>query len=322
MIGTSIGIALFPGDGASRRGSGARGRHGALPRQGSRPLDLPLLRGARWIRVSRSAAASKRDLRQAISRTQLELHYQPLADCDSAQSWASRRCCVGVIRSAACLAGRVHSAGRGMRPHHRSWANGCCATACREAADLARATRSSPSTCRRSSSAMPDLAEGSADHPRSRPAWRPDRLELEITEGVLIDDTDRTLETLNTLEGRRRAHLARRFRHRLFVARAICTASRSTRSRSTAPSSGKWRQNPDSMSIVRAVIALGRSLASPSRRKASRRRNQLALLQNENCDQAQGYLLGRPMQPPGRQTPPRRRPRLVPAGCRWNQAAE
>ena len=46
----------------------------------------------------------------------------------------------------------------------------------------------------------------------------PARLELEITEGVLIENVSRAAAILKGLKGARRPHRARRFRHRLFVA--------------------------------------------------------------------------------------------------------
>ena len=63
------------------------------------------------------------------------------------------------------------------------------------------------------------------------------RLELEITEAVLIRDDDAALAILHQLRAHRRAYRARRFRHRLFLAELSAALSRSTRSRSTAASS-------------------------------------------------------------------------------------
>jgi EAL domain-containing protein (putative c-di-GMP-specific phosphodiesterase class I) len=54
-------------------------------------------------------------------------------------------------------------------------------------------------------------------------------------------------------------------------------------------------KNKDSMSIVRAVIALGKSLRIKITAEGVETEAQLGLLQAENCDQVQGYLLGKPM---------------------------
>jgi EAL domain-containing protein (putative c-di-GMP-specific phosphodiesterase class I) len=49
------------------------------------------------------------------------------------------------------------------------------------------------------------------------------------------------------------------------------------------------------MSIIRAVIALGKSLRIKVTAEGVESAAQLNLLQQENCDLVQGYLLGRPM---------------------------
>jgi len=48
------------------------------------------------------------------------------------------------------------------------------------------------------------------------------------------------------------------------------------------------------MAIVRAVIALGHSLRITVTAEGVETETQLALLRSENCDQVQGFLLGRP----------------------------
>jgi EAL domain-containing protein (putative c-di-GMP-specific phosphodiesterase class I) len=49
------------------------------------------------------------------------------------------------------------------------------------------------------------------------------------------------------------------------------------------------------MSIIRAVIALGKSLRIKITAEGVETEAQLGLLQQENCDLVQGYLLGKPM---------------------------
>ena len=51
--------------------------------------------------------------------------------------------------------------------------------------------------------------------------------------------------------------------------------------------------------IIRAVLALGRSLDVPVLAEGLESEDQLRLLRNEGCDEAQGYLWGRPIRLPG-----------------------
>ena len=92
------------------------------------------------------------------------------------------------------------------------------------------------------------------------PAFGPTGWKLEITESVLLADNENALLVLQQLKDARRQDRDGRFRHRLFVAQLSRGASRSTRSRSTDPSSATPRSSADSLAIVKAVIGLGHSL--------------------------------------------------------------
>src|SRR5690606_36852233 len=52
--------------------------------------------------------------------------------------------------------------------------------------------------------------------------------------------------------------------------------------------------SPQAKAIIRAVLALGKSLDIPVLAEGIETDGQLALLGTEGCDEAQGYLLGRP----------------------------
>lgn len=54
-------------------------------------------------------------------------------------------------------------------------------------------------------------------------------------------------------------------------------------------------QEPQSAAIVRAVLALGESLSIPVLAEGVETVEQLAFLREQGCQEAQGYLLGRPM---------------------------
>ena len=52
--------------------------------------------------------------------------------------------------------------------------------------------------------------------------------------------------------------------------------------------------NPQSATIVRAVIGLARGLDLPVVAEGVETHDQLAFLTKESCDEVQGYLIGRP----------------------------
>ena len=165
-------------------------------------------------------------------------------------------------------------------------------TACREAAgwpdDKIVAINLSPIQFRQSDLAEQILAI------LAETGLAPNRLEHEITEGVLIEDTERTLATLTILK-KAGIHISlddfgTGFSSLSYLQRFPFDKIKIDRSFIWA-----MEKNPDSMSIVRAVIALGRSLRITVTAEGVETSTQLAWLQNEDCDQAQGYLLGKPM---------------------------
>ena len=122
----------------------------------------------------------------------------------------------------------------------------------------------------------------------------PNRLELEITEGVLIDDFSRGLALLRRLKalGVRivmddfgTGYSSLSYLHafpfdkikidRLFIA--------------------DLEHNNQSKTIVRAVIGLARGLALPVAAEGVETKGQRAFLEHEGCDEMQGYLLGHPL---------------------------
>ncbi|WP_374653800.1 putative bifunctional diguanylate cyclase/phosphodiesterase [Dongia sp.] len=291
VIGTSIGIALYPNDGISGD---------ELLRAADTALDRAKAAGGGAYRFFESEMDLRlqerrrleQDLRQALGAEQLELHYQPLVDCEH----------MTVLGCEALLRWRHPERGHISPAEFIPLAEECglimqlgdwvLRTACREAAswpdDKIVAVNLSPIQFR-----QPDLAEQILAILKET-GLAPQRLELEITEGVLIEDTERTLATLNILKsaGIRISldDFGTGFSSLSYLQRFPFDKMKIDRSFIWA-----MEQNPDSMAIVRAVIALGRSLRITVNAEGVETPTQLAWLQNENCDQAQGYLLGKPM---------------------------
>jgi predicted signal transduction protein with EAL and GGDEF domain len=122
----------------------------------------------------------------------------------------------------------------------------------------------------------------------------PQRLEIEVTEGLLIEDTDRALAILLALKaqgvrialddfGTGYASLSylRRFPFdRIKIDRSFIA---------------ELGVDPGADAIVRSIMALTRSLQLDVTAEGVETETQLALLRAQRCGQLQGFLLGRPV---------------------------
>ncbi|MFT4066506.1 putative bifunctional diguanylate cyclase/phosphodiesterase [Paraburkholderia sp.] len=121
----------------------------------------------------------------------------------------------------------------------------------------------------------------------------PGRLELELTESTIFADRERSLHTLrqikalgvsialddfgtgySSLDTLRAFPFDRIKLDQSFVSEAV--------------------SSPQDKAIIRAILALGKSLGIPVLAEGIETWDQLALLTEEGCDEAQGFLLGRP----------------------------
>jgi diguanylate cyclase (GGDEF)-like protein/PAS domain S-box-containing protein len=122
----------------------------------------------------------------------------------------------------------------------------------------------------------------------------PGRLELEITESVLINDFSRAVSILNRLKslGVRIAmdDFGTGYSSLSYLRSFVCDKIKIDRVFVC-----DLEQNHHSRSIVRAVIGLGRSLDLPILAEGVETEAQHAFLVQEGCDEVQGYLTGRPM---------------------------
>jgi len=122
----------------------------------------------------------------------------------------------------------------------------------------------------------------------------PARLELEITEGVLIDDFPRAVSILRKLKalGVQIAmdDFGSGYSSMSYLARLLF---RQDKDRPHFCSD--LDHNRHSMAIVRAVIGLGHNLDVPILAEGVETEAQHAFLVQEGCDEVQGYLTGRPL---------------------------
>ncbi|MDR9808364.1 bifunctional diguanylate cyclase/phosphodiesterase [Rhizobium hidalgonense] len=121
----------------------------------------------------------------------------------------------------------------------------------------------------------------------------PRRLEIEITESSIIIDKDKALGTMREMKA-------------LGVSIAIDDFGTGYSSLETLRSfpfdkikldksfMAEVESNAQSKAIVRAILALGRSLDVPVLAEGVETQAQLDTLLEEQCDEAQGYLLGKP----------------------------
>ncbi|MGR6466514.1 putative bifunctional diguanylate cyclase/phosphodiesterase [Rhizobium sp. PAMB 3182] len=120
-----------------------------------------------------------------------------------------------------------------------------------------------------------------------------ERLELELTETTIVQDRQRTLDMLKEIKA-------------LGVTIALDDFGTGYSSLETLRAfpfdkikldrsfMSEIESDQQARAIIRAVLALGKSLDIPILAEGVETRNQLDILNHEGCDAAQGYLLGRP----------------------------
>ena len=290
-IGTSIGIALSPLDGITATDL-LRNADTALYQAKKDGRGVFRFFEASMNERLRHRQALEQELRLAISGGQLQLHYQPLVDMRSRQvtgfealvRWnhPSR----GLVPPGEFIAlaeetGLILPLGRWVLE-----------AACVEAASWGRplkiAVNVSPVQFQ-----QVDLAEMVTDI-LSHSGLPAHRLELEITESVLIRHADQALEILSAIKrqgisislddfgtGYSSLSYLRRYPfNKIKIDRSFVQA---------------LGQDREAAVITRAIVALAHSLRLQVTAEGVETEEQFCFLMSEGCDHAQGYLVGRPM---------------------------
>jgi diguanylate cyclase (GGDEF)-like protein len=288
-IGLSVGVAIYPDDGADAA-SLLGNADAALYRAKAEGRGTIRFFEAEMDQSLREQRALQHDLHSAIERDQLALYYQPQAQIDGE-----------IVGFEALL--RWNHPTRGQIPPNTfiplaeesgliiqigDWV---LREACKEAASwkkpLQISVNLSPVQFRHG-----DLAAmiHSVLLETGLPAKR---LEVEITEGVLIADFSRAISILRRVKG-----LGVRIAMDDFgtghSSLSYLQAFPFDNIKIDQTFISNLQSNNQSATIVRAVIGLARGLDLPVVAEGVETTDQLEFLANELCDKVQGYLIGRP----------------------------
>ncbi len=290
LLSASIGIASFPGD-ASDRATLLNHADTALYRAKADGRDTYRFFEASMEIQVRQRRLIEHDLRHALGRGEFSLVYQPLTDIETEE----------VVGFEALL--RWHHPERGaISPDEfvpiaeetglilqiGEWA---LRSACAEAASWDRAldVAVNVSAAQLHSPTFAQLVRDIL----TQSGLPPERLELEITETALIRDLARALATLRQLKALG-VHIAMDDFGTGYSSLANLRAFPFDKLKIDRSFITCVDQNGQSAAIVRAVLGLGRGLGMPVVAEGVETSAELRFLAGELCNQAQGYLLGKP----------------------------
>ncbi|OPY93802.1 diguanylate cyclase [Bradyrhizobium sacchari] len=290
VIGVSIGISLSPQDGSH-------------PDELLKNADLALYRAKadgrgtyRFFETGMDARAQARrllemDLRAALQRDEFEAYYQPIRDVASGHVVAfeallrwnhPQRGLIAPINfiPLAEETGLIVQLGEFV-----------LRTACTDAAtwpaDIDVAVNLSPVQFR-----SPNLI-ASVTAALAASGLEAHRLELEITESVLLQNSEATLTTLHELRGMG-VRISLDDFGTGYSSLSYLRSFPFDKIKIDRSFVSELATREDSMAIIRAVTGLGRSLGIVTTAEGVENDAQLELLRREGCTQAQGYLFSKP----------------------------
>ncbi len=290
VITASVGVALIPMD-------------GSIPGRLMQNADIALYRAKeegrntfRFFEAGMDARlqarkALERDLRLALARDELELFYQPKVELGHNR-----------LSGVEALV-RWHHPERGLVPPGEfigvaeetglilvlgEWVLRRACVQATEWSDLQMSVNISPVQFK-----QPNLIDA-VRRALTDSRLDPERLELEVTEGVLLQNTEAAMTTLRQLKelgvmiamddfgtGYSSLSYLQKFPFdKIKIDRSFVSA---------------LETRTDADAIVRAVVGLGHSLGMQTCAEGVETARQLAFLKHEGCDEVQGYYFGRPM---------------------------
>jgi diguanylate cyclase (GGDEF)-like protein/PAS domain S-box-containing protein len=289
-IATSIGIALSPDDAADRQ-SLLNHADVALYRAKQEGRGTYRFFEARMGAEVRDRRQLEHDLRQAISRDELWLAYQPQLDIrqgvvvgfEALVRWKSPsrgEISPGVFIPIAEEIGAILPIG--------DWV---LKEACREAATWKMPLKVAVNV---SAVQLHSPAFAQELHQILLESGLPaKRLEIEITETALVRDLNRTLATLRQVKALG-VDIAMDDFGTGYSSLSNLRAFPFDRIKIDRSFIKQVHSNQQAATIVRAVLGLGKGLGLPVIAEGVETNDELRFLQQESCDEVQGYLLGRP----------------------------
>ena len=288
--GGSIGVAVFPQDGKDRE-TLVRNADLAMYRAKSDPLQKVCFYNAEIGEIVRERRQLANDLRHAIDNDELALHYQVQTAIGT-----------GEVRGYEALLRWTHPKLGAISPADfipLAEANGLILPlgdwvlrkACEDAVSWPHPHKVAVnlSAIQLTHSGLPQQIHQVMIETGLPPA----RLEIELTETALIKDKVQSLHIMRQIKA-------------LGVSIALDdfgTGYSSLDTLRTFPFdkikldksfTDELKTDARSLAVVRAVLALAKSLSIPVLAEGIETEEQLALLHSESCDEGQGFLLGRP----------------------------
>ncbi|MEW6544508.1 MAG: EAL domain-containing protein [Nitrospirota bacterium] len=295
FVTASIGLSLFPADGTDAE---------SLLKNADAAMNHAKEQGRnvyRFYSQEMNADAAQRltlesKLRRALDRGEFELHYQPQVDLrrwnivgvEALIRWRHPE--LGTIPPAKFIplaeeTGLIHAIGewaiRTACAQHRAWlAAGF--PPIRMAVNLSSLQFEEQDLCKKIAQALRDTS------------MDPRYLELELTEGIVMRDAGTTIAALQRLKqlGLRLAidDFGTGYSSLSYLKRFPIDTVKIDRAfvRDLA-------ENSDDAAIVTAIIAMAHSLKLRALAEGVETRQQLAFLQQQGCDEFQGYLVSKPV---------------------------
>ena len=290
VVGTSIGIAIAPADGTE-------------PDQLMKNADLALYRckaeGGSLYRFfetqmdtrMRERRALELDLRKAVANGEFTLNYQPIVNLKTEMVTA----CEALIRWSHPTRGKVPALEfiriaeeTGMIVPIGDWVlNQACLDAAKWPGQYSVAVNVSPSQFK-GPAFLQSVARALA-----KSGLPPHRLELEITELVLLNDVDGALDLIRKLK-ERGVRIAMDDFGTGYSSLGYLRSFPFDRIKIDQSFIRDLGTDKDSLGILRAVVGLGRSLGMVTTAEGVETSKQLEILRTEGCTDAQGFLFSQP----------------------------